>query len=110
MCDETRQFPIYLGGGKMTLGDIYDRIPKGRIAKVMLEEKVFKAWYHDRIVLLGDVCHKVNLSGGVGATTAIHEAIALANLLYALPSNTTEEITKAFGEYQAERPPPTLKA
>ncbi|KAF8947929.1 hypothetical protein BGZ47_007325 [Haplosporangium gracile] len=54
MCDETRNFPIAFGNGKMTLGDLYDRTPKELISKVMLEEKVFKTWYHGRTVLLGD--------------------------------------------------------
>ncbi|KAF9144371.1 hypothetical protein BG015_000132 [Linnemannia schmuckeri] len=110
MCDETRDFSISFGGGKKTLGDIYDKTPKERIVKVMLEEKVFKTWYSGRTVLLGDACHKVNPSAGVGAITAMHDAIALANLIYALPANTTEEITKTFQEYHAERYPPAIEA
>lgn len=54
MCDETRDFSISFGGGKRTLGDLYDKTPKERIVKVMLEEKVFKTWSHGRTVLLGD--------------------------------------------------------
>ncbi|KAK3813793.1 MAG: hypothetical protein JOS17DRAFT_760986 [Linnemannia elongata] len=110
MCEATKAFPISFGGGKKTLGDIYEKTPNERIAKVMLEEKVFKTWYHGRTVLLGDACHKVNPSGGVGAITAMHDAIALANLIYALPSNTSEEIIKAFEEYHAERYPPAVEA
>lgn len=40
----------------------------------------------------------------------MHDAIALANLIYALPSNTSEEIIKAFEEYHAERYPPAVEA
>ena len=40
----------------------------------------------------------------------MHDAIALANLIYALPSNNSEEITKAFKEYHAERYPPAVEA
>ena len=54
MCDETCNFPITFGNGKMTLADMYDRTPKEQISKVMLEEKIFKTWYHGRTVLLGD--------------------------------------------------------
>lgn len=54
MCDQTRDFPIPFGNGKLTLGDMYDRTPKDKISKVMLEEKIFKTWYHGRTVLLGD--------------------------------------------------------
>ena len=53
MCDQTRDFSISFGGGKKTLGDIYDKTPKERIVKVMLEEKVFKTWSSGRTVLLG---------------------------------------------------------
>ncbi|OAQ24620.1 FAD/NAD(P)-binding domain-containing protein [Linnemannia elongata AG-77] len=110
MCDETRDYSISFGGGKKTLGDIYDKTPKERIVKVMLEEKVFKTWSSGRTVLLGDACHKVNPAAGVGAITAMHDAIALANLIYALPANTSEEITKTFKEYHAERYPPAMEA
>ncbi|KAF9097531.1 hypothetical protein BGX23_008609 [Mortierella sp. AD031] len=108
MCEETRHFPIIFGNGGMTLGDLYDRTPKDRISKVMLEEKVFKTWYSGRTVLLGDACHKLNPSGGLGALTAMHDAIALANLMYALPANTTKEIEKTFEEYQTERLPAAI--
>ncbi|KAF9084596.1 hypothetical protein BGX23_010402 [Mortierella sp. AD031] len=99
MCDETRDFPIPFGNGKMTLGDMYDRTPKELISKVMLEEKVFKTWFSDRTVLLGD-----------GAVTSMQDAIALANLIYALPSNTSKDIQQMFSEYKAERLPPVMEA
>lgn len=35
----------------------------------------------------------------------MHDAIALANLFYAMPANTGEDITKIFEEYQKERLP-----
>ena len=55
MCEETRDFPIPLEDGKnRTLGEIYDQTPKEFISKVMLEEKVFRTWYHGRSVLMGD--------------------------------------------------------
>jgi hypothetical protein len=55
MCDETQDFAIELDDEKKrTLGDLYDLTPKDVISKVMLEEKVFKTWYHGRIVLMRD--------------------------------------------------------
>ncbi|KAG9072926.1 hypothetical protein KI688_000707 [Linnemannia hyalina] len=110
MCDQTRDFPIPFGNGKLTLGDMYDMTPKDQISKVMLEEKIFKTWYHGRTVLLGDACHKLHPSGGQGAITAMHDAIALANLIYALPTNTSKDIEHAFEEYKAERLPPVIEA
>ncbi|KAG0271501.1 hypothetical protein BGZ95_000674 [Linnemannia exigua] len=106
MCNETRDFPIQLNDGmQRTLGELYDRTPAEQISKIMLEEKVFDTWYSGRTVLLGDACHKIHPSSGQGGITAIHDAIALANLLYALPSCTSEEVTKIFEEYRAERFP-----
>lgn len=113
MCDETRDFPIhYFGkdGAKLTMGYLYDKTPQDRISKVMLEEKIFKTWHHGRTVLLGDACHKLNPSAGQGAITAMHDAIVLANQIYALPTNTSKAIHKAFTEYQAERYPPAIEA
>ncbi|KAG0279881.1 hypothetical protein BGZ95_011984 [Linnemannia exigua] len=111
MCDETRNFAVPLGGGKTgTMGDLYDSTPKECISKVMLEEKVFDTWHHRRFVLLGDACHKLNPAGGHGAVTAMHDAIALANLLYAMPTTTLDEITSVFEEYRQERYPAVIES
>ncbi|KAF9935131.1 hypothetical protein FBU30_007510 [Linnemannia zychae] len=85
---------------------------------VMLEEKVFQTWYSGRYVLLGDgaftkhynPCHKLHPAGGLGAVAAMHDAIALANLLYAMPGSTTKEITVLFREYYTERHPAVTEA
>ncbi|KAF9272492.1 hypothetical protein BGZ88_004724, partial [Linnemannia elongata] len=112
MCDETRNFqiPIDIDGRKMTMGDLYDLTPKEFISKVGLEEKVFETWHHERIVLLGDACHKLHPNGGQGAVTAIHDAIALANILYAMPSKSLPDIANAFEEYRSERYPAAKEA
>ncbi|KAF9124060.1 hypothetical protein BGW39_008500 [Mortierella sp. 14UC] len=112
MCDETRHFPLPIGIKKFTMGDIYDWTPKDRISKVMLEEKVFQTWHSGRRVLLGDACHKLDPSGAHGAVTSMHDAIALANLIYALPTKnlTTKEIEKSFAEYQKERIPHVMES
>ncbi|KAK5823679.1 hypothetical protein F5H01DRAFT_363343 [Linnemannia elongata] len=112
MCDETRNFqiPIDIDGRKMTMGDLYDLTPKEFISKVGLEEKVFETWHHGRTVLLGDACHKLHPNGGQGAVTAIHDAIALANILYAMPSKSLPDFANAFEEYRSERYPTAKEA
>ncbi|KAG0293833.1 hypothetical protein BGZ97_005235 [Linnemannia gamsii] len=111
MCEQTRAFPIPGGSSLTTMGDIYDLTPPELISKVMLEEKVFDTWSHGRIVLLGDACHKMTPSAAQGAMVAMHDAAALANLIYALPSNyTTKDIDAAFQEYKEERYPPALES
>lgn len=54
MCDQTRGFPIPIGNGLTTLGDIIDLTPPDLISKVALEEKVFETWFSGRVVLMGD--------------------------------------------------------
>ncbi|KAF8947873.1 hypothetical protein BGZ47_007541 [Haplosporangium gracile] len=111
MCEETKDFPIELSDGKKwTMGDLYDLTPKDLISKVMLEEKVFDTWYSGRTVLLGDACHKLNPSGGHGAVTAMHDAIALANLIYAMPTKTSNDLTSLFEEYHKERHPAVMES
>ncbi|KAG0216679.1 hypothetical protein BGX33_012348 [Mortierella sp. NVP41] len=107
MCKDVRDFPIVSGSEKpLKIGDLIDLSPKEYISKVMLEEKVFKTWHHCRTVLLGDACHKLNPAGGAGATNAIHDAIVLANYIYALPDHPiTEEIEDCFRAYREERIP-----
>ncbi|KAF9539243.1 hypothetical protein EC957_005621 [Mortierella hygrophila] len=98
MRDETRDFVLELNDGKKrTMGDLYDLTPKENTSKVMFEEKVFKTWYHRRFVLIGD-----------GAIAAMHDAMALANLIYAMPTKTSQDITRIFEEYKSERYPAAI--
>ncbi|KAG0272376.1 hypothetical protein BGZ95_011876 [Linnemannia exigua] len=100
MMEETRHFPIPLGDGKEgILGDLFDLTSKEFMSKVMLEDKVFETWYNGRSVLLGD-----------GAVTAMHDAVALANLLYSMPTKTPEDITRLFQEYRKERYPAVMES
>ncbi|KAF9097166.1 hypothetical protein BGX23_009655 [Mortierella sp. AD031] len=98
MCDETRHFPIKLGDKDLTMGDIYGCTPKEQLSKVMLEEKGLQTWHSGRTVLLGETMRDIDR-----AIIAMHGALALANLLYAMPSNTTADIEEAFAAYKAER-------
>ncbi|KAF9936882.1 hypothetical protein BGZ67_001899 [Mortierella alpina] len=88
---------------KGTLGDIIDKTPKELISKIMLEEKYFESWYDGRIVLLGDACHKVVPSAGLGANLAILDGVHLCNLLVDLPSPTKENIAIIFENYYVKR-------
>lgn len=111
MCDETRGIGIPGGSGAMNLGDLMDLTPKELMSKVMLEEKVFETWYLGRTVLLGDAAHKINPTGGRAAKLAMYDAIALANLIYTLPSSslTIKDITTIFSTYWTERYPTALE-
>ncbi|KAG0369736.1 hypothetical protein BGX24_002305 [Mortierella sp. AD032] len=42
----------------------------------------------------------------MGAVTAMHDAIALANLIYAMPKEASQDIIRIFEERHKERPPP----
>ncbi|KAG0301267.1 hypothetical protein BGZ97_002853 [Linnemannia gamsii] len=111
MYDETRDLPVQLNDGKKRLiGELYDRTPKELISKIALDEKVFDTWYSGRTVLIGDACHKVHPSRGQGGVNAMHDAIVLANLLYALPSSTSADIVKIFEEYKKERHPIAMES
>ncbi|KAI9233912.1 MAG: hypothetical protein BYD32DRAFT_490079 [Podila humilis] len=110
MCHVVRTFPVPLeregnAGTPVTLGDLIDKTSKEQISKVMLEEKVFNTWFGRRTVLLGNACHKLNPSRGLGAVTSIHDAAALANWIHSLHSYSVPALEGIFKEYQAERHP-----
>ncbi|KAF9973363.1 hypothetical protein BGZ73_003414 [Actinomortierella ambigua] len=102
MINYVRHQPSIYNG---TLGDIIDKTPREFISKVMLEEKSFDSWYHGRAVLLGDACHKIVPSSGLGANLAILEGVCLANLLVDMQGNSQAEITKVFETYYQRRHP-----
>ncbi|KAF9427717.1 hypothetical protein BGZ94_004319, partial [Podila epigama] len=107
MAKEVKVFklPGLRNGKPMTLGDYVDKTPLELMSKVMLEEIVFETWYKGRTVLIGDACHKMNPTGAVGASHAIHDAVSLANWINTLRSPTVNELEKVFKEYRAERYP-----
>ncbi|KAG0039715.1 hypothetical protein BGZ82_007017 [Podila clonocystis] len=76
MCNRVRHLPCVYGG---TLGDIIDGTPKDLISKVMLEDKVERA------------------------NMAIDGAVELVNLLFDIHSDSQEDITKVFKQYQDSR-------
>ncbi|KAF9320282.1 hypothetical protein BG003_006672 [Podila horticola] len=104
---EVRSFKVPGGkdGAVRTLGEYVDKTPRHLMSKVMLEEIVFDTWYSGRTVLLGDACHKMNPSGGIGGIQAIHDAVTLSNWLSTLRLAGEKAIENAFKEYRSERYP-----
>ncbi|KAG0253777.1 hypothetical protein BG011_006157 [Mortierella polycephala] len=100
MCDEVRDFPIRKG---MTMGYLIDRTPKEVICKVVLEEKLFQTWTSGRTVLMGDACHKMTPAAGLGARSAMNDAVVLANYINTLETNDIMEIERILKEYKDDR-------
>ncbi|KAG0249955.1 hypothetical protein BG011_008779 [Mortierella polycephala] len=88
-----------------TLGDLIEATPKDLISKVYLEEKLFETWSHERVVLIGDACHKMLPSSGQGAINAMQDAVILANCLYDLKSTSLEDVDAALKDYKEQRYP-----
>ncbi|CAO3565413.1 unnamed protein product [Mortierella alpina] len=105
MCDRVAKFPIPCGPG-LTIQDLIDNTDKDKISKVMLEEKLFETWSYGRVVLIGDACHKMHPSAGLGAVAAIQDAAVLSDLLFHLPVHASlQDITNAFESYREDRYP-----
>ncbi|KAF8939929.1 hypothetical protein BGZ58_008315 [Dissophora ornata] len=89
------------GVGKVR--DFLSHTPRESMSRVDLEERLYKTWYHSRIVLVGDACHPQLLVGGQGAIQGILDGVCLVNLLYDMEHNSPNEITKAFRKYHSKR-------
>ncbi|KAG0313603.1 hypothetical protein BGZ99_008716 [Dissophora globulifera] len=100
MCDKIRHVKAPFG---LTMGNLIDLTPRKLISKVMLEEKLFETWYHERTVLLGDACHKMLPSVGQGAINAMQDATILANCINQIKSLTVPNIAAALKDYRDQR-------
>ncbi|KAG0359305.1 hypothetical protein BC939DRAFT_529766 [Gamsiella multidivaricata] len=89
--------------GTGTVRDFLSHTPREKIARVDLVERLYKTWYHGRIVLLGDACHPHLVVGGQGSIQCLLDAVCLVNLLYDMEYNSPHEITKAFKKYHTKR-------
>ncbi|KKK13518.1 hypothetical protein ARAM_006151, partial [Aspergillus rambellii] len=109
ICDKLRDVHLYKG---LYVRDIWRNREIATMAA--LEEGLFKTWFYDRAVLMGDSVHKRTASQmtpnfGQGANCAIEDAAALASLLHNLIYvNQTHElsdqqIVQALQEYQNAR-------
>ncbi|KAF9189456.1 hypothetical protein BGZ51_009567 [Haplosporangium sp. Z 767] len=88
-----------------TVGELVDRTTSHLISKVMLEEKLFKTWYHGRTVMIGDAVHKLVPFSGEGGAQAILDAVTLANAIYDVKSVRASDITTAFETFYQDRFP-----
>ncbi|KAF9977283.1 hypothetical protein BGZ73_006432 [Actinomortierella ambigua] len=105
--EEIEHLPTIYGS---TVGEIIGATPKELISSVLLEEKFFNCWHSDRIVLLGDACHKVMPFAGQGAIHAMLDGVSLTNLLYDMPSTSSANIRDVFQTYYRERSGSAKKA
>ncbi|GJJ71460.1 hypothetical protein EMPS_03810 [Entomortierella parvispora] len=113
MCREVRDFPIPAMGSsnrQLTLGDLIDKTPTGLISKMMLEEKVFRTWYHGRTVLVGDAAHKVHPASGAGTLNAIMDAVVLGNWIASIADCSIRSTENVFKAFKAERFPVVMAA
>ncbi|KAF9356663.1 hypothetical protein BGX26_004936 [Mortierella sp. AD094] len=102
MCKEVRDVTAVRG---LKMGDLIDATPKDVICKVILEEKLFDTWNYGRTVLIGDACHKMNPSGGLGAQSAMSDAVTLGNYINSLTSVESKDVERILKAYKAERYP-----
>ncbi|KAF9147580.1 hypothetical protein BG015_010739 [Linnemannia schmuckeri] len=89
------------------MGDLFDHTPREVVSKVVLEEKLYQTWYHGRVVLIGDACHKMLPNSGRGAVNAMLDAVVLTNALFEKVAllASLENVQEAFKEYYEERYP-----
>ncbi|KAG0230226.1 hypothetical protein BGW42_001093 [Actinomortierella wolfii] len=93
--------PLSARGG--TLGDLFDKTRKELISSVTMEQGFYHTWYHRRVVLLGDACHKSLPYGGQGANQAILDGVALVNNLVQLESTDVLNLIGCFHDYVQQR-------
>ncbi|KAG0054098.1 hypothetical protein BGZ83_011982 [Gryganskiella cystojenkinii] len=94
--------PLSNAGGDF--GDLVEKTQPDHISFAMMEQGIFKRWYHGRTVLIGDACHKSLPYGGQGANQAILDSVFLVNRIFALSKNpTTRDFESIFEDYQKER-------
>ncbi|KAL2797702.1 hypothetical protein BJX66DRAFT_323165 [Aspergillus keveii] len=106
LCSKMQDVHMYKG---LRFGDIWKN--SEFVSMTALEEGLFKTWFYDRMVLVGDSAHKMTPNFGQGANTAIEDAATLASLLQRLVSKTgirkpsRAQIRNTLKEYQDARYP-----
>ncbi|OTA99365.1 hypothetical protein M426DRAFT_16488 [Hypoxylon sp. CI-4A] len=86
--------------------DVYKH--KFKAGMTNLEEGILKHWSWNRIVLVGDACHKFTPNQGLGYNNGLQDVAALVNELHGLVAKdasppSIDAITGAFTRYQAVR-------
>lgn len=94
----------------LRLSDLYQR--KTEAVYTAMRENVYKKWYLDRVIVLGDAAHQMTSILGQGGNQAIESVAALGNaLLRVLKGDSREgplgvdEIRGVWGEVQGLRQP-----
>lgn len=95
---------------KVTLGDLIDKTSRDKMAKVVVEERMFDTWYYCRTILIGDACHKLNPAGNQGAHLSLLDAHTLSHHISTLTTTQRKHLTPAFKAYKSIRLPPTQRA
>ncbi|KAF9151379.1 hypothetical protein BGX20_005427 [Mortierella sp. AD010] len=89
--------------GPGTIRDLIAHTPKKAISTIDMEERIYRAWYSERIVLIGDACHHQLNVGGQNPTQGILDAVCLVNLLRKMESRSPAEYAQVFKKYQQKR-------
>ncbi|RYP15595.1 hypothetical protein DL767_010307 [Monosporascus sp. MG133] len=101
LVDKIADYPI-------TAAANFRQLWKGRLRAQMisLEEGVLEHWLFGRAVMAGDALHKVTLNSGLGASTAMEDAVSIANAIHQLTATrpnrkpTDDEIHDVLQQYQ----------
>ncbi|KAF9923804.1 hypothetical protein BGZ67_009653 [Mortierella alpina] len=103
---ETRFKDLLSSRCSVGTGDVRDFVrqtPRRNMVMVDVEERLYKTWYHGRIVLVGDACHQHLVIGGQSAIQGLLDGVCIVNLLYDMEHNSPNEIARVFKTYHAKR-------
>ncbi|KAF9992438.1 hypothetical protein BGZ79_003081 [Entomortierella chlamydospora] len=89
--------------GPGTIRDFIAHTPKKAISTIDMEERIYRTWHSERIVLIGDACHHQLSVGGQNPAQGILDAVCLVNLLRKMESRSSAEYTQVFKKYQQKR-------
>ncbi|KAI0487121.1 hypothetical protein F4859DRAFT_327203 [Xylaria cf. heliscus] len=102
--EELSDLTIFPG---IKLREIWPQREEANAVLLQQEEGLAEKWYHERIVLVGDACHKMTSVNGQGALSAVLSSTVLINNLRATlaanPNPSTEDLEAAFAKYEESR-------
>lgn len=102
------QFANYYITEDLKVGDVFNSATAGMSN---LDEGIVQKWSSNRIVLVGDACHKFTPNAGLGLNNGIQDVVAVCNrlrdLVQVTPSGHPDvvSLTKIFEDYRAARQP-----